>query len=141
MQNTVRPFSRDQAGHAVLVCAKDRHGHYRTGQRVAELHVTPTPDGPAIALEAVEPLKSGEPFRPTVLMERVSQALELAGEPLSYRAIQDMVRGKKDAVAKAVAALIAEGYVKTMPGPRNATLHTLVQAFQTVPENEGDTHG
>lgn len=137
MQRTVKPFSKDEAGRAVLICAKDRHGCYRAGQRVAELHVTPTPEGPAIALEAVEPLRAGEPFRPTVLMDRVSRALEDADEPLSCRAIQDRVKGKKDAVAKAVEVLTAEGYVATTPGSRNAILHHIVKPFRGEQSNEG----
>lgn len=141
MQRTVKAFSKDEAGRAVLTCAKDRHGCYRAGQRVAELHVTPKPEGPDIALETVEPLKPGEPFRPTVLMQRVSDVLEVAGEQLSYRAIQDRVKGNKDATALAVARLIAEGNITTTPGPRRATLHHLVRAFQTGQTSEGDTDG
>lgn len=138
MQRTVRPFSKDAAGAAVLVCAKDRHGNYRTGQRVAELNVAPGASGPSITLDAVESGAASSPFRPTGYMERVSVALEAAApEPLSHRGIEHHVTGKKDVTARAVAALVAEGYVTTTRGPRNATLHTLVKPFRESADRGG----
>lgn len=136
MQRTVRPFSKDAAGTAVLVCAKDRSGHYRTGQRVAELNVDPG-TGVHITLDALEDATASGTFRPTVLMERVSRVLQDAGEPMSYRGIEQRVTGKKDAVSLAVAVLITEGYITTAPGPRNATLHTLVEPFREHAEPGG----
>lgn len=132
MQRTVRPFNRDTPGHAVLVCAKDRHGDYRPSQRVAELHVQP---GPVVTLDTVTATAS--PFRPTVYMERVSKALEDAAEPLSLRGIQDAVRGKKEMTAKAVGELVRDGYVTITPGQRNANLHTLVRPFREDDEAGG----
>lgn len=126
MQRTVRPFNQDTAGHAVIVCAKDRHGHYRAGQRVAELHVAP---GPCLTLRSVTDA-AGNPFRPTVLMERVSRFLEDAPEPASSRTVRERVQGKKDAVLIALGRLVSEGYVRAEAGPRNATLHTSVRPFR-----------
>src|SRR5690606_21078951 len=45
-----RGFSRKRAGSATLTCAKDRGGHYQAGQKVAELVVTPDPDGGTLSL-------------------------------------------------------------------------------------------
>ena len=141
MQRVVRPFDRDTAGAAVLVCAKDRHGNYRAGLRVAELNVSPGPHGVRVTLDAVAPQAPGE-FRPTGYMEKVSRALERAHEdgaaPLSYRGIEERVTGKKDLIARAVAALVDAGHITTAPGPRNATLHTLARPFRES-ESAGGT--
>lgn len=143
MQRTVKPFDKDTAGHAVLVCAKDRHGNYRTGQRVAELHVAP---GPVITLDAVEDAERLNGFRPTGYMERVSRALEDAG-PLGLNGVRRAVSGKRDHVTNALGVLVAEGFVTKAPGPRGAVLHTSVRPFREaddcapdeVPETEPET--
>lgn len=144
MQRLVKPFDKDTAGHALLVCAKDRHGNYRTGQRVAELHVTP---GPVITLDAVEDAARPNGFRPTGYMERVSRALESSPAPLSLNGVRDAVGGKREHVTRALSALVADGYVTTAAGPRGATLHTLVRPFregddrspEDMPESEPGT--
>ena len=50
-------------------------------------------------------------FRPTVLMERVSRALE-ATPGLTRRALRDTVKGKNETVLVALDVLIAEGYIE-----------------------------
>lgn len=140
MQEPVRPFSKDTPGHAVLRCAKDRHGTYRAAQRVAELVVDPTTGvGVSAVLRAVAdaPSAGTNGFRPTGYMERVSQALEDAPEALTYNEVRERVTGKKEHIRKAVDALIAEGYVATAPGARNATLHTLVKPFRELADLTG----
>lgn len=127
MQRTVKPFDKHTPGHAVLVCAKDRHGNYRAGQKVAELHVAP---GPTITLDAVESAPDDAPFWPTVYMERVSRTLEAAGEPLSRRQIEERATGKKEWIAKALGVLIAQGYITTATGPRKANLHRLARPYR-----------
>lgn len=108
-----RPFSRNQEGMVKLVCGKDRHGNYRRGQVVAEVTVTGDPDAETITLEVVAPLAGdGATFRPTHLMERVSRHLEDTGEPLTRNAVRDDVTGNNDAVIKALAVLVDEGYVE-----------------------------
>lgn len=144
MQRVVKPFSQDTAGAAVLVCAKDRGGNYRAGQRVAELTVAPGPDGGVQAelVTVTAPGGQSGPWRPTYLMERVSLALEKAHEdgegPLSGRAITDRVRGKKDHVSEAAALLVEDGYATAAPGPRNSTLHTLKKPYRQA-DAPGDT--
>lgn len=69
-----------------------------------------------------EPAAAGDeaPFRPTVLMERTSLAVE--GNPgLTARALRDLVSGKNTAKALALELLVAEGYVEARPGDRYAT--------------------
>ncbi len=139
MQRTVKPFDKHTPGHAVLVCAKDRHGNYRTGQRVAELHVTP---GPTITLDAVEDATaSGGVFRPTGYMAKLSAALAIASAPLSRNDVLDLVPGRKDTKVQALAALVAGGYVKVTPGPRKSNLHEHVKQFTEDAESAGPSRG
>lgn len=131
-QRVVRPFSRDTAGAAVLICAKDRGGNYRAGQRVAELHVTPDGEGVRVELTAGHDDHAGPGglFRPTVLMERVSRALELAREPLTFNDIAERVKGKRTGVRAATDVLVVEGHITTQAGARNATLHSLAKPYR-----------
>ena len=138
MQRLVKPFDRDTAGHALLVCAKDRHGNYRTGQRVAELHVTP---GPSITLDAVAERDATEAWQPTGYMVKLSAALAQASEPLSRNDVLALVPGRKDTKAQALAALVAGGYVKVTPGARNANLHEHVKHFTEDAEDSGPSRG
>ena len=138
MQRLVKPFDKDTAGHALLVCAKDRHGNYRTGQRVAELHVTP---GPVITLDAVAERDAATAWQPTGYMVKLSAALAQASEPLSRNAVLDLVPGRKDTKGQALAALVAGGYVKVTAGPNRANLHHHVKHFTEGTEDPGPTRG
>ena len=142
MQRTVRPFSKDTAGRAVLITAKDRHGNYRVGQKVAELTVTPDGGPLSIELLAVVALTaSGKPWRPTALMERISHALEQATpKPLSQRDLEAVVPGKAEHKRAAIATLVAEGFVATEKGPRNATLHSLMANYRQDHDPESDAY-
>lgn len=134
MQRVVKPFSQDTAGAAVLVCAKDRGGNYRAGQRVAELTVAPGPDGGVRAeLVTVTAQAAGE-FRPTGYMEKLSAALAAAGAPLSRNGVLELVPGRKDVKVQALAALVAGGYVKvTTKGI--AHMHEHVKPFTEAAES------
>lgn len=143
MQTIVRPFARDTAGAAKLVCAKDRHGNYRPGQKVAELTVTP--DGSGVHLRLRAPVEvTGETttdtFRPTALMEKVSKALEGADGPLSGRDVDKQVPGREAHVTHARNVLVAEGYVTVAAGTRNAKLHTLVRPYRQAADPASDAY-
>jgi hypothetical protein len=133
VQRVVRPFAIGQDGAAVLVCAKDRGGNYPTGRRVAELRLT---DGAWTLEPASEDSKPGGAFRPTVLMERISDHLTTY-PGASWYAIREAVRGKTDGKQLALQRLIAEGYVTTEDGPRGSTRHTLIKRYTEA----GDTWG
>ncbi|OAN37441.1 AAA family ATPase [Microbacterium sp. H83] len=130
LQEVMVPFSRERAGAARLVCAKDRHGTYARAQRVAELHVTPNEGAVDLTLKA--PLASSDAsagFQPTAYMEKVSAELSGAAGPLTYRGILERVGGKKEYVRRAVDELIRAGYLSIKRGPRNSMEHTLVKPF------------
>lgn len=142
MQTVIRPFAKDTPGAAKLVCAKDRHGNYRPGQKVAELTVSPIGDGVDLALRAPSdaPGPAGEVFRPTSLMEKVSRALELAGEPLSGRGVDERVSGKQQHVAQALDVLVAEGYVERVDGPRRSRIHTPTRPYRQADDPASDAY-
>lgn len=140
LQKVVQPFSAGRNGSAILICAKDRNGVYYPRQRVAELRVATTMTGVEIVLgDAEQAVAVDGRFRPTVYMARVSRALQLAGEPLSFTRLRDEVGGKRDYVSAAVKALMAEGCVIRSSGPHRTTLHTLVRPFSEDSSEAGTT--
>jgi len=137
---TLAPFSRDRAGAAKLICAKDRHGHYRLGEKVATLRVTPDPDGLRITLPAPE-ARTDPPFRPTTLMEKVSRALEAAPAPLTFRGILQAVQGREEAIRQALDVLTTSGHIQRTPGPRNSHQHTSLRPYRQTDDPESDMWG
>ncbi len=77
----------------------------------------------------VPPTRDSAPFRPTVLMRRVADALTRAPEPLSKQDIEARVQGKAADIRTAIAGLIDDGYVTVATGPHNAKLHQLVKPY------------
>lgn len=109
------PFGRGRNGLSRLSVKKDRPGHVRqhgdsTG-RVAELRLASHTDGTVTATLDAPGDSSAAPFRPTVLMERVSRALEDT-PGLSKTAIRDTVRGKSAGIYLALEVLVADGHVR-----------------------------
>ncbi len=101
-----KPFDRGQTGEAHL----DRR-RTRFAELPARLVVSlggGLYSAPAVADDQDAPR---QPFRPTVLMERVSIAVE--GDPgMSKRAIRETVRGKTGVADLALELLIAESYIE-----------------------------
>lgn len=110
IQSTVSGFSKDTAGRAKLVCAKDRHGNYRPGQRVADLVVTPQGEHLASLWGHETPAAPSSDGRPVDLMERVSRALEDAAAPMTANEVNKAVTGGRRAVFGALDLLVTEGY-------------------------------
>lgn len=131
-QVMVKPFSRDTAGLAKLVCAKDRHGSYRFRQKVAELHVSPAAEGVTVTLKQPQenPGRDSGQWRPTAIMEAVSRALESTTEPLTWNAVKVAVRGREQHIRTALGTLVAEAFVSTVDGPRRSTLHTSQRPYR-----------
>ena len=108
----IEPFAPGREGLVAIKVEKDRPGRVREfapeGQ-AALLRATSQPDrGVVISLEPPDPKTAT--FRPTVLMERISAAVE-SDPGMSKRAIREAVRGKTGAVDLALELLIAEGYI------------------------------
>jgi hypothetical protein len=145
MQSVVKPFARGQRGAAKLVCAKDRHGTYRQGQKVADLVVEPAEEGTALTFTLTAPgaavtTEATNEFRPTTLMERVSRLLEQQSDPMSRTQVTQRLGGKKANALTALDALIAEGFVTTAPGPRNGVMCTSGRAYRQDADPRSDKY-
>jgi hypothetical protein len=105
----LEPFARGRTGVALITTHKDRPG-FLPRPTIGRFVLASDGERVSYALEA-DRAHAGDAFRPTVLMERVSRALELEREPKTQRWIEDNVRGKKAAVRDAIKVLVAEGYL------------------------------
>jgi hypothetical protein len=140
-------------GVLVLRVGKDRPGQVRRHcgpfrksdrtQEAARIVVDST--GPVTVL-TVDPWHdsttdddSGD-FRPTAIMEKVSRAVEGAGEPLTGRDIRDMVAGRVDYVNRATRLLVAEGFLARATGKGNAHLHTLTRPYRQTEDPRSDRY-
>ncbi|MEH0549228.1 AAA family ATPase [Streptomyces sp. B21-105] len=132
------PFGIGVTGKSTVRISKDRPGQLRRHAlpHSSGLHwfadFTLTSHDETFAESSLTtPIERTGPFRPTGLMQKVSDALAGAPDPLSVRGVQDRVTGNKDAVRAALARLVDEGFVTVTPGPRGAQLHTLTKPFTT----------
>lgn len=130
---TTRSFGKGAKGLAKLVVDKDKHGDVGpNGITAADLHLDATnPDGTLYAwldTPGTDIAEDGH-FRPTILMARVSKQL-LVAPGASLNDIKKAVRGKNEAIADAVTALVLEGYVRTEEGARGGSRHYLEKAFE-----------
>jgi hypothetical protein len=141
----VQPLGRGLRGSLRLWVGKDREGSVRPHcgrfnpsdrTQLAATVVVDSTSGP-ITTEVLPPGElvgsDPKPFRPTGLMERLSEALERAGEALSTNALvkgSDWVSGKAQAKRTALDLLVDEGYVTRVPGPRSVALHTTAHPYR-----------
>lgn len=148
-------LGRGLCGAITLRIAKDRPGGIRPHcgawrkldrtQEAAHIVVDSTAGDGAIAV-AIEPPRTGtspeggSEHRPTRLMERVSDFVAAAVEPMSLAVIQQAVSGRATSVRHAVELLVREGYVQVHTGPRNALLHTLVRPYREAEDVKSDRH-
>lgn len=147
-----QPFGRGQTGRLKLTVAKDRPGHVRAiaapspgGGRRAQHAATiviasDAADGTVTAridppdLRTPEEKAADPPFRPTRLMQRVSEYLEACGPGgASRNQAERSVPGKTDYIRQAIDVLQAEGHVRTEPGTRGALL-----LISVLPYRESD---
>jgi hypothetical protein len=126
--DTVVPFGRGRTGLIRVSTHKDRFG-YLSRPRAAELELHSDPDTNAVTWQFKEADQSGDPFRPTTLMQRVSRYLEGRVGAASRNEIESGVTGKRDGIRAAVNALIADGYAAESTGTRGARLVELLKPY------------
>lgn len=134
----LRPFGRNMAGSSRIITTKDKFGYVRAacvaGRTAGELRVVST--GSTVKLTITAPSNILDPdagFRPTVLMERVSRAIEdanAAGIHPSGNDILKIVTGKTGTVVKAIEALVTERFIETRPGKGKAHHHLSVKPYR-----------
>lgn len=124
----VEPFGRGREGMSRLTVKKDRPGHVRQHsnetQHVAELRLTSLEDG---SVTATLTAPGAADWRPTVLMGRISSAIEQT-PGLSKRQIREAVTGKTKGIDKGIEVLVREGYLRVEPDGQ-AVRHYLIRPF------------
>jgi hypothetical protein len=121
------PITRFRPGHggkAKVTVTADRFGALQSGEftleadmqwRFEQTDATTTPDGE---------------FRPTILMQKLSEYLEAQAHPVSRRDVESNVNGANEWKRKALDVLIAEAYVTTEQGPRRSILCSSARPFR-----------
>lgn len=140
---TGKPLGRGLRGEIVVRVAKDRPGYVRNisgpmtadrTQETARITVDSTGDLPAVSVDAwrATPTNEDGSFRPTSVMERVSKALESAGESLSDSKLKARIEGVRDDIRRqAVEALARDGYIEVTPGSiGKAKLHRSLRPYR-----------
>ncbi len=128
------PLRRGSGGKFRVTVHKDWHGHL---PRAATLDIASHPTTGALSwtIRATDDdTDDGGGFRPTGLMERVSRALEIAGEPMSRAQLELAVKGKRDYVRQAIDTLAREEYVEEIQGARGARLVELTRPYREADE-------
>jgi hypothetical protein len=131
------PFSRGVEGSSLLSTYKDRPG-FLPRPTIGKLVLTS--DGGAVAYRLDADLsRTGDTFRPTTLMEKVSRALERESEPRSANWVETTVDGKGESKRTALNRLVDEGFLSEEQGPRKARLFTSVRPYIEREEQEAAT--
>ncbi|HEU5084458.1 MAG TPA: bifunctional DNA primase/polymerase, partial [Acidimicrobiales bacterium] len=151
----VEALGRGLRGAVSLRVAKDRPGGVRPHcgpfrkldrtQEAARVVIDSTGGSIEVHVEAPHRTVDSDPeaaktWRPTVLMQKVSDFLEHAVAGVSQTTIEEGLGGTRDHVRKALALLVAEGFVEVESGPRNARLHSLSRPYFADEDPESDTY-
>jgi archaellum biogenesis ATPase FlaH len=130
--------SRWADGHLQFISRKCRHGWWPKDTVAADVFITNLPDcGVKIVVRkpsdtSIKP----KVFRPTVYMQRISDYLQAEGDARSKTQIVEGVGGKFNAVSAAIGRLVSEGYCTSEPGPRKASLITLVKPYDEATDEK-----
>lgn len=122
----LEPFGRGRDGLVAIKVEKDRAGYVRAhqepGGRIALMRLTSKENG-QVGITLDPPEGASAAFRPTVLMERISRAIE--DEPgITKRALRDAVVGNSSAKDLALQLLITEKFVSVTPAGSAHTHHS-----------------
>ncbi len=137
LMETTQAGGVGMTGRSRVYIAKDRHGQVRphsvpsAGGRawLGDLVVDATGPFVDVALHPPAVREPHDSFRPTVVMAKISDALQKADKPLSGRDVEARVTGKATVIRSALAALEDEGHIVVENGPRGSRLHRLVTPF------------
>jgi hypothetical protein len=121
--SVITPISRGHSGLYKITTHKDRGGYLKRGI-LAEMELRSDPETHEITcqLRPAEEVPEGEVWMPTKQMQKVSELLEQADEPMSRNAIITTLGGSKDYAAKAIDHLVRLKYATETEGPRRAKL-------------------
>jgi len=125
------PFGRGRTGLVNITTHKDRFG-YLPRPRAAELELRSDPLTGAVAWSFRTASESGDDWRPTGLMEKVSRYLVRVGEEVSRGDVEKNVTGKAKYLRDAIDALVADGFAAEREGARGSRLLRSVKPFSEV---------
>lgn len=139
----LHPFGRGQTGELRLTADKDRPGQVRENAVEAKylgiFELVSDADTGQVTYTFHPPQHTSGPFRPTLIMQRISDALALLPEGASKNTIEGAVKGRAEHIRIALERLQDEGYVALSPGARKGQLVLkLVKPFDplAMPEPE-----
>ena len=141
--SSVQPIAPGRAGKLRIKIDKDRLGAVRTHHpaQAGEFVLDSTAGDRTVATIKAPSVTGtdGKPFRPTVLMERVSDLLEqIAPEGASTRSVRAEVSGNNKAIDTALQRLVEEGYATVETGPRGAVVHRFQGAYREADDPQSD---
>jgi hypothetical protein len=141
-----RPLTRGGIGLATITTLKDRGG-YLARPKAAELHLASNPDDGRItwrfSTAEREASNHTEPFKPTILMARLSKHLGTVREPLTRTELAAAVPGNRAYKFDAIKRLIADGYAEETTGGKLQHLRRfqVPDQFPPVPGNRSGGTG
>lgn len=137
---TKTPAAPGQTGRMTLKIEKDRPGKLRehsTGKYAGTFTLDSTRPNQTIAtIDTETPITADGQFRPTGYMEKVSRYVE-NHDQATFNDIRDHIGGRLQTIKAAIDALINEGWMTTLNGPRNSKLHVVTATYR---EDEDTTN-
>ncbi len=140
----IQPFGRGKRGIARVDIAKDRPGHVRGnahGKVIAEFTLDASGDALVLVAHLMPPGhetgRAGDTFEPTILMEKISRAVQL-NPGLSKKAIEDLTNGKAATKRLAIELLVTRGYIGTKVATRGRIEHHHIKAYYADPDIDLD---
>jgi archaellum biogenesis ATPase FlaH len=133
----IDPPSRWTAGHLQFICRKCRHGWWSTNTITADVSIANLANG-GVKITVEKPSNTSlQPrvFRPTYLMERVSEFLQTSGKTLNKQEVIDGVGGKYKHVSDAIDRLVVEGYCTREIGARKAQQITFIKEYRAASDS------
>ncbi|MCW2831122.1 MAG: RecA recombination protein [Aeromicrobium sp.] len=133
------PPAPGHVGKITLRIEKDRPGRLREhaqGKYLGTLTIDSTNTGiTTISIGQDSPITDTGVFRPTGLMEAVSRFVE-ENDQATFNDITETVTGKEKTIRAALKCLVNEGFLSTMRGPRNSTLHHSIALYRETEDDQ-----
>lgn len=148
LMERVDPFGRGLKGRSRLLVSKDRNGGLRqhglpvegnpgitymgdlvgdaTSGEMESLILWPPREGES-SDAGVATLDADRTAKLRAMVDDITAAMALKGEPLTFNAIKARVRGSDDRIREALAWMEDDGQIRIASGPRGANLHALVE--------------
>lgn len=126
-------------GRIILRIEKDRPGRLRAlcaGKYIGTFTLDSTNPGTTTTTIANEsPVNQAGVFRPTGVMEAVSRHVE-DNDQATFRDIKSTVAGKDSTIRAAIQCLRDEGFLTTLPGRNNSTIHHSIAPYREAEDDQ-----